>query len=238
MRSMKRPGRYLGATLGSLLLGVVLTSGATAQAEPQHPFEVSNAPTDAFPSGDLLRPENATLTRHEDRVEIEIRLDTPVPGSYEYPESVPPERRAAPELFTAWVFVFNRPEHCVGSTEAPRCGPDDFSEAVRGGVYNVGAHVTSIDHSGGTFELDRGTDGQAILRGEIMVGDPPRPNSPPGDQHVRSALENPLGAEIHVAIAPHGQVDAATLGTEAYEPAGNPGCGCWWVSMFVPPEGS
>ena len=235
MGTWKRPGPYLAGITGSLLLGIAATSGASAQAAPEHPFDTSNAPTDGFPGGDLLRPENSTLTRHEDRVEIEIILDTPVPGTYEYPEAIPPERRAAPELFTAWVFIFNRPDHCVAATEPPRCGPDDFSEAVGGGVYNLAAHVTSIDHSGGSFELDRSTDGQTILRGEIVVGQAPRPDSPPGDQHVRTALDDPLGAEIHVAIAPHGQVDPATFATEAYEPAGNPGCGCWWVSTFTPP---
>ncbi|MFV2062379.1 MAG: hypothetical protein ACC726_02555 [Chloroflexota bacterium] len=225
--------RWLAGVVVSLLVAAAWTGAAVAQPEPEMARSVDNQPTAQFGGVDLLRPENALLTRYDDRVEIEIRLDTPVPGSYTYPDEIPQERYAAPELFTMWAFVFNRPESCVGEAEPPRCGPDDFSEAVRAGVYNVAAHVTSIDHSGGAFELDRGTDGQVILRGEIVVAAPPRPNSPPGADVLRFPLEDPAGAEIHVAIAPHGQMNPAALAIEAYEPAGNPACGCWWVASFV-----
>ncbi len=229
-------GRWLSAITVAGLVTAAGAGGAVAQSEPQVADEVGNLPTVNFGSTELLRAEHALLTRHDDRLEIELRLDTPTPGAYTYPDSVPPERYAAPELFTMWVFVFNRPEHCVSEPPPSRCGGEDFSETVRAGVYNLAAHISSIDHSGGAFELDRGTDGQVVMRGQIMVGEPPRPNSPPTAEYI-FGREDPHGAEVHVAIAPHGQVDPATLGTEAFSPAGNPTCGCWWVASFLPSDG-
>ena len=69
-----------------------------------------------------------------------------------------------------------------------------------------------------------------FLRGRIDVGAAPWPDLPPGA--TTFPLENPQGAEVHVAIAPHGQLDPATVATELYLPAGDPTCGCWWVSFF------
>ena len=171
------------------------------------------------------------LTRHEDRIEFEIRMDTPDPGTYIYPDTVEPERMAPPEVFTAWAFVFNYPEHCEASDSEDLCGATDFSDEVQGGVYGIAGHVTSIDHEGGSFILDRGTGGEMVLRGEIAVGDRQWPELPP--EEITYPLSNPLGAEVHVAIAPHGQVDPATVAEELYSPAGNPGCGCWWVAFFA-----
>ena len=101
-------------------------------------------------------------------------------------------------------------------------------------VYiGVKGHVTAIDHSGAAFELDRDSGGRLTLRGEILAGAPQRRDLPP--DALTFPLEDPLGAEVHVAVAPHGQVDPLTIGTEIYEPAGNPGCGCWWLAFFHDP---
>ena len=225
----------------SIALFMLLTPGllgaapVAAQAEPEIAFEVSNTPTEPFgPGAALLRAEDARLTRLEDRVVVEITMPTPIPGTYVYPASVSPSRYASPEVFTLWAFVFNQPEACVSSPEPPHCGPDDFTDVVRSGIYGVAGHLTSVDHSGGAFELDRGTDERMILRGQIVVADPPRANMPP-DSPV-FALDNPMGAEVHLAVAPHGQVEPASLATEIYNPAGDPTCGCWWVAFFAAPE--
>ncbi len=224
-------------TIQSLTLAVSMaalsSTASVAQPASEIAFDVENAPTDHVGSAEpLLRPEHARLTRYGDRIAVEISMPTPVPGTYVYPADVPPTRRASPEAFTLWAFVFNRPEACVGSTEPPRCGPEDFSQAARAGIYGVAGHVTSVDHSGGAFELDRASGGQIVLKGEIAIGDPQRMDMPPGVPTY--PLEDPLAAEVHLAIAPHGQVEPATIATELYEPAGDPACGCWWVAFFVP----
>lgn len=222
--------------LSLTVIAALLIPGATlAQPEPQLPSGVENEPTEMLGNAPTLHAEQALLVRHDDRLEFDVRMDTPDPGSYVYPATVDPERMAPPEVFTAWAFVFNHPESCEGADGSDLCGPNDFSDDVQGGVYGVAGHVSSIDHEGGGFILDRGTDGQIVLRGEIAIGDQPWPDLPPGE--TTYPLSNPLGAEVHVAIAPHGQIDPATIAEELYGPAGMPGCGCWWVAFYpVPTE--
>jgi len=218
----------------ALATAVLIPASSAAQPEPVQADVVDNIPTTALGGEATLRAEDATITRYEDRLVFEVRMDTPDPGTYIYPPEVPDERKAPPEVFTAWAFVFNYPEHCVGSVDSDLCFVDDFSDDVQAGIYGVAGHASSLDHEGRSFILDRGTDGQIVLRGEIAVGDPQVPEMPPGE--TTYPLSNPLGAEVHFAIAPHGQLDPATMASELYQPAGNPGCDCWWVSFFVPSE--
>ncbi len=214
----------------ALATALAFPAATTAQPEPELAVGVENEPLTQLGEEPTLRAEEALLTRYEDRLVFEIRMDTPDPGTYIYPDEVPEARKAPPEVFTAWAFVFNNPEHCVGDVDWDWCAGEDFTEAVQAGVYGVAGHVSSIDHEGASFILDRATDGQMILRGEITIGDPPWPDLPPGE--TTYPLSNPLEAEVHVAIAPHGQIDPATIATELYSPAGNPNCDCWWVSFF------
>lgn len=226
--------RILMVMLATAGMVAAAGTGTVAQPEAEIAFSVSNAPTEPFGSETaLLRPQDARITRFEDRVALEITLSTPLPGTYVYPPTVPETRYASPEAFTLWAFVFNRPEACVGSAEPPHCGADDFSEAVRAGIYGLAGHVTSVDHSGGAFELDRASGGTMVLRGQIVVSDPQRPDMPADVPTY--PLENPMAAEVHLAVAPHGQIDPAAIATELYRPAGSPTCGCWWVAFFVPP---
>ena len=108
------------------------------------------------------------------------------------------------EVFTGWAFVFNDPDNCTDP-----CDGDDLP--LQGAVFNIGG----LANSGG---------GSLTIAGHVDLGTTPA--SPFG------ALTNPLGAEIHVAIAPHGALDPATLPTEFRVPAGSPFCGCWWVAVF------
>jgi hypothetical protein len=222
--------RLPAALLSALVATALITPSTAAQPVTQSADLVENDPVTALGNEPTLRAEEATLTRHQDRLAFEVRMDTPAPGTYVYPDDVPDVRQAAPEVFTAWAFVFNYPENCVSADEWPNCGGDDFSDSVKGGVYGVAGHLTAVDHEGGGFVLDRDAGGQVILRGEIAVGDPQRTDLPPGA--TTFALENPLGAEVHFAIAPHGQLDPATVATELYDPKGDPPCGCWWVAFF------
>jgi hypothetical protein len=109
-----------------------------------------------------------------------------------------------PEIFTLWAFVFNQPDQCVGD-----CDGGDFGGAAEVAVYNVAGHFSA---------------GQSMtFTGHVGVGEA---------SAGLGTLNNPEGAEVHVALAPHGGVSARALPQEFRSPAGSPVCGCWWVSLF------
>jgi hypothetical protein len=220
------------------ITALVAVAPVQAQGTPEPAVFLDNQPTDPGVTGvELLMSENALLTRLPDRIVIDVRMKTPEPGSYRYDPTIPEELRTAPEVFTGWLFVFNHPEHCTTFPVPPRCGPDDFVEATRPGVYNFAGHVSSITHHGGAFVLDEASGGYIILQGEILVGQEPLQYMPPRvDVHI--PLEQPLTAEIHVAIVSHGQIVTTKLPGDLYDPYGMPTCGCWWLAMWPGAPGS
>ena len=52
------------------------------------------------------------------------------------------------------------------------------------------------------------------------------------DSQTTEVLENPFGAEIHVAIAPHGVLIPELMPGQISTPIGNPSF--WWVARFLP----
>ena len=46
-----------------------------------------------------------------------------------------------------------------------------------------------------------------------------------------SMLLEPLAAEVHLAVAPHGKVDPALLPDQITKPIGNPAF--WWIATFI-----
>lgn len=224
MRTLRTTATLLMA--GSLTL---LASGVSAEGMGTAAQLTENFPA---PEQSLLLPENASIERGDDGIHLHLDLLTPEAGSYTYPETVPAEKQVQPEVFTGWAFVFNYPELCETPFE---CGANDFNESVKAGVYNFGGMTNSLSQqSGGEIVLNQGTDGFVRIGGDILAGQAQRPDLPP--ETATFALENPMGAEIHAAIAPHGQFDAATIGEEIYNPTGNPGCSCWWVAVFDSPD--
>lgn len=173
-------------------------------------------------AGPVLAADGARLERGEDRLYAEIDVPTPEPGSYEYPTAdmvapwadphppVSPGATNAPEVFTAWVFVFNEPELCTDG----RCDLDD-----------VGADTAA---GGGGYQLDGriGTDDRLTFTGNIRLGEPPMHGA---------TLSNPIGAEVHFSIAPHGRALPGEDGWRQLNgPIGNPAL--WWPAAFPPPE--
>ena len=60
------------------------------------------------------------------------------------------------------------------------------------------------------------------LAGNVVLGQMPATGAP---------LENPLGSEIHVAVAPHGKALPGQDGwTQLNVPLGNPTL--WWAATF------
>jgi hypothetical protein len=218
---------------GALALSALLM--AVANVASAEDMGTSANVVENFPNGEdgaqLLLAENAHIERRDDGVTLSLRLDTPEAGSYVYPETIGTERQAQPEAFTGWAFVFNHPELC----QTPyQCGPADFNEQVKAGVYNFAGTTNQLSQtSGGEIQLNALADGYVVLKGDVVSGQPQLPMPPDA---VTFPLENPLGAEIHAAIAPHGQLDPSTLPGELYSPTGNPTCGCWWVAIFQSPD--
>lgn len=158
--------------------------------------------------------DGAKLKRHDNRVRVIYRITTPEPGSYDYPtaDMVPPGREhpevvpGYPEVFTLWGFVFNYPELCTGP-----CDFDDLGDtAAQGGAYQLGATIA--------------LGGKIVIKKKIAVGDTPFNGVP---------LQNPRGAEIHVAMAPHGQAQCGEeLQQQLSSPVGAPNF--WWPALFFP----
>lgn len=152
--------------------------------------------------------DGARLVRQANGIAMSVTMPTPEPGSYVYADGT---ESGHPEVFTLWAFVFSHPENCSDA-----CGPDDVADpAVGFGVYNVAGHV----NAGATLNLS----------GRVGVGEPAM--GPPGA--AITPLSNPAGAEVHLAVAPHGALDPATLPSELRVPVGSPVCGCWWVALFI-----
>lgn len=173
--------------------------------------------------GPVVAENGATLTRTKNGVGIAITMPTPLPGSYNYPPPNPFQPVApvsgTPEVFTGWAFIFNQPENCAVPNQCvpPPPGtpaPNDFTTA-RGGVYNFAGHPVS---GGGTLNLVG-----HISVGESQFGGP-------------FGLENPAGAEIHLAVAPHGVLVPELMPDQISTPVGSPPF--WWVARFLPPSGA
>jgi hypothetical protein len=165
-----------------------------------------------------LATDGARLERHAERLVATMDVPTPEPGSYEYPtgDMVPPWAKPhppvspgaanAPEAFTVWLIVFNDPAACTNDS----CDVDDTAAdaAARGGVYQLDGRIAD--------------DTTMSFVGSIRVGQQPETGSP---------LDNPIEADVHLAIAPHGRALPGTDGWRQLNgPVGNPTL--WWTAIF------
>lgn len=162
----------------------------------------------------VLAADGATLDRSIDSVRILYAVPTPQPGSYAYPTSdmVPPGAThpevvpGSPEVFTLWAFVFNYPDMCTDGV----CDFDDLGHPEsRGGVYRVDGVVA--------------TGSSIVFRTGITLGQ---------SATAFFDLENPLGAEVHLAMAPHGMAHGgADLRAQLNTSVGTPAY--WWPALFI-----
>ncbi len=160
--------------------------------------------------GPLVAANGATLMRSEDGLNIKFAMPTPQVGSYVYPAPngfQPEVYEGAPEVFTGWAFIFNYPDQCSDPCDLNDLGTD---KPAKGGAYNFAGHVV-----GGSM---------LRLSGRVSVGDTPH-HAAPG-----APLENPLGAEVHIAIAPHGTLQPDLLPVQITHPIG--GIDHWWYAFF------
>ena len=161
--------------------------------------------------GDTYRSNGAKLSRTDHSIEVKWKVPTPEPGSYTYPDPAPthpPIGPGNPEVFTLWMFVFDHPELC---SDGVCDGNDIGATPARGSVYQL--------------------DGEIARKNKLKMGGKVRLGQAPA---AGLGVSNPLGAEVHVAMAPHGQAaDGDGLVTQLNTPAGSPPL--WFAAIFLAP---
>lgn len=213
-RASRRTRRLQWTAIGlAAVVVVALIAFSMSSASGSQTADIGSQGTPADP----VSVEGASLQRARDGVRVRTEMPTPTPGSYEYPtpDMIPPGAPEHPELlvggpetFTLWIMVFNYPDRCTDACNADDLEPES---AAKGGVYQGDGRIADTD--------------QMVLEGAVRVGQEP----------VRgTALENPLGAVVHVAIAPHGKaLDGEELRRQLNGPIGN--VGLWWGAEFPAP---
>ncbi len=193
-----------------LLVGLVGTASAEAHSQNRQRADIQGQ------GGEGVTQRNgARLIRSDHAIEVRWRLRTPAPGSYDYPtaDSVPPGAPphpevvpGHPEVFTLWAFVFDHPDQC---TEP--CDFDDIGDTpARGSIYQLDGTVA---------------EGRRIhMSGKIRLGQAPA---------VGLGMSNPEGAEVHVAMAPHGMASGDELGRQLNGAIGGPPQ--WFPAIFLAP---
>lgn len=203
-------GRFIATWLLLLLAMQSHGQGAITQSVNLHGQGIG---------GPVVSRDGARLIRTPNGISIAVSMQTPVPFTYAYPPPNPFQpvvMAGSPEVFTGWFFFFNNPGECLvpnACLPPPPGGPapNDFTRA-QGGVYNFAGHAAS---GGGILNLVG-----HISVGEAQFGGP-------------SSLQNPQGAEVHIAIAPHGMLQPGLLPNQFRTPIGSPPY--WWVALFLAP---
>ncbi|MCE0487250.1 hypothetical protein [Ornithinimicrobium sediminis] len=193
--------------LTSALAVAALALGQTAAASPvgSHVTDVAGQ----GPGGPVVSPEGASLQRNDSGLSVKLTMATPAPGTYTYPSesAFQPEgaRPGHPEAFSLWVFVYNHPELCSDGV----CDANDLGDTpAQGGAFNGGGHVV-----GG---------GELRLAGRVTVHDQP---------FVGEPVTRPRSAEVHLAVAPHGELQPDVLPDQISTPIGTPDH--WWLAQFA-----
>ena len=172
-------------------------------------------------NGEPVAIDGATLERARDGIGFRVVMPTPVPGSYLYPtaDMMPPFGSAHPEVsvggpgepeaYTVWFVVFNIPGRCTDAV----CNVDDIGlEApAKGGVYQGDGRIADGE--------------ELVFEGRVRLGQEPVTGAP---------LEDPMGAMVHLLIAPHGKALPGADGWRQLNgPIGNPLL--WWAAEFPAP---
>lgn len=193
--------------VAGLSLALALAASAGAGAVTTQPADVRGQGS----GGPIVASNGATLQRSDSGLSAKLKMPTPEPGSYVYPGPnafFPAAVPGHPEVYTLWVFVFNHPALC-----SQPCDSNDLFTAAngfpaaRGGAFNGAGHIV-----GGP---------NLSLAGHVSMNETPFTGSP---------LLEPRSAEVHLAVAPHGNLDPALMPQMINLPIGNPAL--WWVAVF------
>lgn len=211
--------KHVISTLIAMSLVIFLIAGAQAGGNKGATRQTADV-IGQGPTGPVVSPDGASLIRTKNGITASIKMPTPMSGSYSYPPANPFQPvtpvPGTPEVFTGWFFFFNDPDNCAVPNQCipPPPGaaaPNDFTTG-RGGVYNFAGHAIS---GRGSLNLVG-----HISVGETQFGGP-------------FALDNPTGAEIHLAVAPHGVLVPALMPQQINTPVGSPPF--WWLALLQAP---
>ncbi len=194
--------RLTAATAAGLVAALAVAAPSSATVTTDTADVVGQGPT-----GPVVASDGATVQRNDSGISVKLRMPTPEPGSYAYPpgNAFQPEgaHPGHPEAFSLWVFVFNFPELCSGP-----CDSDDLGNTpARGGAFNAGGHLVG----GGTLQLS----GRVTTNSDPFAG---------------SELLAPRTAEVHLAVAPHGELQPEVMPDQISKPIGSPPY--WWLALF------
>jgi hypothetical protein len=165
--------------------------------------------------GPVVSAGGAEIRRGVNGLTAKVSLATPEPGSYVYPQGPTASGIPGhPEAFSLWVFIFFNPESCDGACDGPdlQANPD-----VIAGAFNAGGHLVG----GPKLTISGKANGQSTVFGG------------PNAETIAEALDlgfSISGAEIHLAVAPHGALDPVLLPQAIKTPVGNPTF--WWLAFF------
>jgi len=173
------------------LVAVLVVGALALPASGQSNTETLDLVGQGFPSANVVG--TAELTRLPSGLHVKVTMQTPEPGSYDYPAGAAND--GGPEAFSLWVFVFADPSKC---SDGACSGLPDVA-ASGGGVFNAAGHI-----SGGS---------KLVLSGHIS------PNTTP---FALNNLRNADTAEVHVAVAPHGTLDPSQMPAQVTTPIGSP----------------
>ena len=204
--------RSARALLTAAASAALLTSSAVALAGS--PWEQADIASQG-PGGPVVSPGGAGIHRTANGVTAKVSMPTPEPGSYAYPQGPTASGVAGhPEAFTLWVFIFFNPEACDGDCD----GPDLTTNLdVVAGAFNAGGHLVG----GPNLTISGKVNQQSALFGG------------PNAESITAALElgyTIAGAEIHLAVVPHGALDPHLLPEAIKTPVGN--ASFWWIALF------
>jgi hypothetical protein len=191
---------------------ILLASNGTGSAA--NPWERADIVGQGL-GGPTVAPDGAAIRRTSNGVTAQVSMPTPVPGSYAYPQGAPASGVPGhPEAFSLWVFVFFNPDACEGDCD----GADlQTNPAVVAGAFNAGGHLVG----GPNLTLGGKVNQQSAVFGGANA------------ETIATALNlgyTIAGAEIHVAVAPHGALDPNLLPDAIKTPVGN--VSFWWIALF------
>ena len=217
-----------GKLVKCLPLALVLTAVgvhaiAAGQVKQSGPVlgQTSNDCSMPLPGGGarpVIADSMTTLFRNKNGITAFLSMPTPLTGTYCYPPATLATNPGAgpavpghPEVYSLWGIYFNNPEGCLpgGCSAADVLGPNCVN--AEGGAVNLAGHV-----SGG---------GRLQLSGHLSIGDGPLLGCAP--------LTDPFGAEVHIAVGPHGMLVPSLMPGQINLPPGG-GPGYWFPTVFLP----
>lgn len=184
--------------------GLLLVLGLSVPSTANQPGETADIHDQG--GGPVLVADGARLIRSATGLSVRVAMPTPEPGNYAYPTAgVAFSGPGHPEAFSLWAFVFNYPDECVGP-----CDSDDLGDTpAQGGAFFVTGHLVAGQ--------------QLVLSGHVSIQSTPFIAG-------HAPLQNLAGAEVHLAVAPHGGLDPALL-PELIKTPTQPNS-IWWTAQF------